>query len=303
MTVDLRNTGVIAQKEFADHLYSPSFRILLGVFTLIIISMSVISAKNGCELFNQGFGFIDVAQAITLFLPVLGFALGFDLVIKEKRSKSLNTLLTHPVFRDNIISGKIIGGLGALILVVFISMIASIGTILILTGIDVDLSELSRILIFSLLTFLYLSGFFALSLLISIISKSSESSFISGLVVWINLILIFGAIVTAASCVISGELIFDLNHNERALAMSYDLQKLSPASYYAEAVTGVRVSYGSFGISSDKTTMGIFDFRVGLGTWLSDYWTNLVVLIAIPILMFILSYMVFLRRDIGGEKG
>jgi len=74
--------------------------------------------KNGCELFNQGFSFIDVAQAITLFLPVLGFALGFDLVIKEKRSKSLNTLLTHPVFRDNIISGKIIGSLGALILVV-----------------------------------------------------------------------------------------------------------------------------------------------------------------------------------------
>jgi len=29
MTVDLRNTGVIAQKEFADHLYSPSFRIVL----------------------------------------------------------------------------------------------------------------------------------------------------------------------------------------------------------------------------------------------------------------------------------
>jgi ABC-type transport system involved in multi-copper enzyme maturation permease subunit len=29
MTVDLRNTVVIAQKEFADHLYSPSFRILL----------------------------------------------------------------------------------------------------------------------------------------------------------------------------------------------------------------------------------------------------------------------------------
>jgi ABC-2 type transport system permease protein len=28
MTVDLRNTGVIAQKGFADHLYSPGFRIL-----------------------------------------------------------------------------------------------------------------------------------------------------------------------------------------------------------------------------------------------------------------------------------
>lgn len=301
MKVDLRNTRVIAQKEFSDHLYSPGFRMLLGIFTLVVLSMSVISGINGHNIFE--FGFLDVAQVITLFLPVLGFALGFDSVIREKNSKSLNTLLTHPVFRDNIISGKIIGGLGALTLVVFISVIASIGTLLILTGIDIGLSELNRILIFSLLTFLYLSGFFAFSLLISIISKSSENSFISGLVVWINLILIFGAIVTAASSIITGELIVDLNNNERAAALSEDLQKLSPASYYAETVTGVRVSYGSFGISSGKETNGIFDMRVGLGTWFADYWTNLVVLTAIPVLMFILSYIVFLRRDIGGEKG
>lgn len=298
MRTDLRNIGVIAQKEFSDHLYSLGFRMLLGIFTLTILSMSVISGKEGCELFNQGFGFIDVAQVITLFIPILGLALGFDSVVREKNSKSINTLLTHPVFRDNIISGKIIGGLGAFILVVFISVTVSIGTILILTGIDVGFSELNRIFIFSLLTFLYLSGFFAFSLLISITSKSSESSFISGLVVWLNLILIFGAIVTAASSIITGQLIVDLDNNKEAKVVSEDLQKLSPASYYAEAVTGVRVSYGSFGISSGKETKGIFDTRVGLGTWFTDYWSNLVVLTGIPALMFILSYLAFLRRDI-----
>lgn len=299
MKADMRNIEVIAQKEFADHLYSPGFRMLLGIFTLIIVSMSVISGKNGHNIFE--FGFLDVAQVITLFLPVLGITLGFDSVVREKNSKSLNTLLTHPVFRDNLISGKIIGGIGTLVLVVFISVIASIGTLLLITGIDVGLSELNRIIVFSLLTFLYLSGFFAFSLLISIVSKSSESSFISGLIVWINLVLIFGAIVTAASSIITGELIVDLGHNEEAMSMSEDLQKLSPASYYAEAVTGVRVSYGSFGISSGKETRGIFDTRVGLGTWLEDYGTNLVVLTAIPLLMFILSYIVFIRRDIGAE--
>ncbi len=185
MKAHMRNIGVIAQKEFADHLYSPGFRMLLGIFTLVIVSMSVISGKNGHNIFE--FGFLDVAQVITLFLPVLGLALGFDSVIREKNSKSLNTLLTHPVFRDNLVSGKIIGGIGTLVLVVFISVIASIGTLLLITGIDVGLSELNRIIVFSLLTFLYLSGFFAFSLLISIVSKSSESSFISGLVVWIRL--------------------------------------------------------------------------------------------------------------------
>ncbi len=46
MKADLRNIGVIAQKEFADHLYSPGFRILLGIFTLVVLSMSVISGKT-----------------------------------------------------------------------------------------------------------------------------------------------------------------------------------------------------------------------------------------------------------------
>ena len=301
MRADLRNIGVIAQKEFADQLYSPGFRMLLGIFTLIVISMSVVSGKNGHNIFESGF--LDVAQLITLFIPVLGIAIGFDSIVREKNSKSLNTLLTQPVFRDNIISGKIIGGLGTLILVVFISVIASIGTLLILTGINVGISELDRILIFSLITFLYISGFFALSLLFSIISKNSESSFIFGIVVWINLILIFGAIVTAASSLITGQSIIDFGNNEEAMSMSKDLQKLSPASYYAETVTGVRVSYGSFGISSGKDTNGIFDMRFGLGAWLKDYWENLVILTVIPIVLFILSYILFLKRDIGGDKG
>jgi ABC-2 type transport system permease protein len=34
MTVDLRNTGVIVQKDFADYFYSPGFRILLGIFIM-----------------------------------------------------------------------------------------------------------------------------------------------------------------------------------------------------------------------------------------------------------------------------
>lgn len=38
--------------------------------------------KNGFNIFE--FGFLDIAQVITLFLPVLGLSLGFDSVIREK---------------------------------------------------------------------------------------------------------------------------------------------------------------------------------------------------------------------------
>lgn len=55
MKADLRNIGVIAQKEFADHLYSPSFRMLLGIFTLIILSMSVECGKMDLIYLNSAF--------------------------------------------------------------------------------------------------------------------------------------------------------------------------------------------------------------------------------------------------------
>ncbi|MDI9395271.1 MAG: hypothetical protein QM426_07575 [Euryarchaeota archaeon] len=41
MKAYIGNIGVIAQKEFSDHLYSPVFKMLLGIFTLILLSMSI----------------------------------------------------------------------------------------------------------------------------------------------------------------------------------------------------------------------------------------------------------------------
>lgn len=194
MKQNIGNVFVIAQKEFADNLYSPRFRVLLSMFTLIIFSFSVQAGKNGFNIFDMGF--LDVAQIIGLFLPLVGIALGFDAVVKERKSASLNVLLTHPVFRDNIIAGKITGGLATLALVVFLSVVASVGTMLVLTGIEIGLMELSRILIFAVIIFIYLTAFLALGVLISIFSSSSTNSFIYGIVAWISLVIIFGAIIS-----------------------------------------------------------------------------------------------------------
>lgn len=292
------NVFVIAQKEFADNLWSPRFRVLLLMFTLIIFSFSVQSVKNGFNIFDMGF--IDVAQIIGIFLPLAGIALGFDAVVKERKSASLNVLLTHPVFRDNIITGKIAGGLVTLALVVFISVIASVGTMLALSGVQVGLMELSRVFIFTGITFIYLSTFLALGVLISIFSNSSTNSFIYGLVVWINLIIVFGAIISVASSIATGESILDIGNNRDARALNGDLQKLSPIHHYAEAVVGVPgISVGGVNVmTGQKITSGVFDTKHTIGEWFNDYWTNLVALAVMPILLFIAAFTAFLRKDI-----
>lgn len=298
MKQNIENVFVIAQKEFADNLWSPRFRVLLSMFTLIIFSFSVQSVKNGFNIFEQGF--IDVAQIIGLFLPLVGIALGFDAIVKERKSASLNVLLTHPVFRDNIITGKIAGGLVTLALVVFISVIASVGTMLVLSGLQVGLMELSRVLIFAGITFIYLTAFLALGVLISIFSSSSTNSFIYGLVAWINLVIVFGAIISVAASIATGESILDLANNREARALNGELQKLSPIHHYAEAVAGVPgISVGSVNVmTGQKISSGVFDTKHTIGDWFNDYWTNLVALAVMPILLFIAAFVAFLRKDI-----
>lgn len=298
MKQNVRNVLVIAQKEFTDHLWSPRFIASVLVFSLIIFSFSYRAVLNGRNIFQMGF--LDIAQIIAVFMPFLGIAIGFDAVVKESKSSSLNILLTHPVFRDNIITGKILGSLATLALVIGISIIASVGTMLFISGVQINFLEIERILIFAILTFIYISTFVGVSILISIYSKSTTGSLIYSVVIWINSIIVFGAIVVVIASIITGQSFLDLGNNGQLLELNANLQEFSPIHHYAEAVSGVpSLSWGGASIDAGPDrSLGIFDMRRPLDQWVEEYWTNIVVLIAVPIILFTASFMAFLRRDI-----
>ncbi|MFZ3382776.1 MAG: ABC transporter permease [Candidatus Methanoperedens sp.] len=295
MKRDLGNVFVIAQKEFADNLYSMRFLALLSIVTLIIFSMSYRNVTEGRNVFETGF--LDVAQIIGLFLPLLGIALGFDTIVKERKSGSLNVLLTHPIFRDNIITGKIIGYLATLALVVGIAVIASVGTMLFGTGVQVSLFQLERILIFTILTFLYISIFVGIGIFLSIVSKSASNSLIYGIAIWLNVVVAFGAIIAVIASMITGQPFLDFDNP--TLELNAKMQKFTPLHHYAETVSGVpSFSWGGITVFSNKLSRGIFDTGNSLDKWIQEYWSNLIVLITLPIVLFISSFVAFLRKDI-----
>ena len=71
---------ILAQKEFSDKLYEPSFFVLVAIFmgTIFIYLQS----KGGGENFAQ------VVQVIGVFFSLTGIALGYDGIIKEKNSRA-----------------------------------------------------------------------------------------------------------------------------------------------------------------------------------------------------------------------
>lgn len=301
MKINFKNSIIIAQKEFADNIFNPVFLVLLITFTLIIFSSSYM---NGLEAgrFTKGStllmaGFSGVVKLLGWFSPLIGIALGFDAVVKEQKSGSLNVLLTHPVFRDNIIIGKILGAMITLALVLGLSAFVSISSLLFILGGMVSGIELSRLILFIGITFLYSLIFLGISIFISIIVKEASDSLVYNVVIWLGLCAVFGAIAVAIATIFTGQPISSIETTPFKLVLN--LANISPLYHYVEASVGQNyLGWGGIG-TEPATIKGILDTRFTLSQWFGEFWMNLAVLIVIPIILIIIAFIAFLRKDIS----
>ncbi|MEA2075123.1 MAG: ABC transporter permease subunit, partial [Euryarchaeota archaeon] len=131
---------VVAKKEFLDHVMGKKFMAILAILMII----SLLAMYQGVESYNEQLesykeqiagieehpegmppgwmpekpSILFVFQMMSMLFGILGailaIAIGFNLISGEKESGSLKSLLSHPVFRDTIINGKALGGMGAL---------------------------------------------------------------------------------------------------------------------------------------------------------------------------------------------
>jgi ABC-2 type transport system permease protein len=182
---------IVARKEFADQITSKRFIAVLA----IMLIFSAISFYQGADefirqyrMFESGsvpenipkpsiiqiFGFFGSAGILT-FGGILGLLMGFDLITREKETGSLKTLLSHPVFRDQIINGKALGAFAALCLVVALTLVIALG-VLTMKGFIPSFDDLIAILKFGLITLAYLFTFFSIALFASTIAKNSSTS-------------------------------------------------------------------------------------------------------------------------------
>lgn len=204
----------IAKKEFFDHLISRKFLLIVTIFLIVAIVgilsgisdyQSAISTYN----YNQKTAspesgaqsaadlamktkpsvllvFYQMGLLFEMIGAILGIAMGFDLITKEKESKSLKILLAHPVYRDQVINGKALGGIAAIALALGITMAIS-GAILLLSGIVPEPSELPAILFFCGATFLLIFGLFSIAIFMSTICEESGRALVYTLVVFVML--------------------------------------------------------------------------------------------------------------------
>lgn len=194
-------TLLVAGKEFADHLASRRFTLVLLPF-LFLCSVSL---YEGVENYSEKLAaysgdtasvpkfegypgwmpekpslltvFLNLASMVRDYSPLLAIATGFDLITRERWSGSLKTLLSRPVFRDEVITGKALGGFAALTLAMSIAVLIAL-TLLLLSAIVPSPAELGAILIFWLVSLVYLFTFFSVALLASAVVADSGSALV-----------------------------------------------------------------------------------------------------------------------------
>lgn len=277
----------VAQKEFSDKLYEPSFFVLVAIFVCTMVIY--LQSKGGGENFRQ------VVQVIGVFFPLAGIALGYDGIIKEKNSKSLNVLLTHPVFRDNIITGKFLGMSIALALVVFSSLIIIETSDLIISGKVAELDSLIRLLIFGIFTFLYLLFFAAFGLFSSVWCKTEIESLTFGVLVWINMCVALGPIIMTLAYIASGQSLFDMT--KEYVSTTSLFYNISPLHHFAEVTIGdLDLSLLGFHIQTD--VHGFMDTNYSISYLIGYYWQNVLILLILPFIFLAAAYILFLRDDI-----
>lgn len=299
--MNLRNILVLAQKEFADDLWSLKFQVMLVTLLIIVFFNSCfVSYRANSDLIGT---YMDIAQVISLFMPFMGIVIGFDLIGEERESGSLNVLLSHPLFRDTVVAGKTLGAMMTLGLLVLITIITVTGTMILLTGEDVTYSILLRIFIFGSLTFAYLAVFTSLGIFSSIVIKDGTRALVYDIILCIVLCITFGMIISTAASIITGEKPLDLGENDQFFTVNAALQKYTPSYYYAMPVSG-KPGFSWLGISSEKPEIkGLFDMNFTLSQWWNEFRSEIFLQFAISVLLIIASFITFLRQDIVKSRG
>jgi ABC-2 type transport system permease protein len=316
----MAGTLTVATKELKDQFGSKRFLILFG----LVLLLSTLSAYQGVDYIrdNAEAGFVYIfsgtmmsfsfIQTMVYFGPLLGLALGFDAINKERATGTLSILLGQPIFRDSVINGKLIAGAVALGTVVIGTIGIMCGMAIPLLGFGPTMTEASKILTLTLLTIVYLVFWLSVGILYSVLTKRTSTSIMASIATWLT----FSIIISILASVVAGFLVplpggsfrgmtgeggsiqispeFREAMQKRSAVMS-NIQRISPTNLYEEAASDILGVAGGFmrGMGSQE-----FQRTLTLGEALVANWANIATIVVGLVVCFASSYMIFLRSEI-----
>lgn len=269
----------MAKKEFADLTGNWIVVIIIAAYVLFIV-ITLADFNNVLEdidtiSFFGNLGLVAADRAfriLALYGSLLGIIVGCFSIFSEWHGNALNTLAAKPLYRDTIINGKFLGSISFILLIMGMAAAFFTSGLVILYGNAVSTSiydYISRLTIGFGIAVVYVMIFLAFSALISLIVKNQAYAMTLGIIV-----LYVSEVASTTNVALPVSRILNDASLERTI------MSLSPY-------------YGLYTV--EKTLFNsIYSIDIALDTVIP-----VLQLFAFYIIIaFVLSYVVFLRKDI-----
>ena len=313
--------GAIFRKELSDHFSSYRFTIifaLIAMASLITTYMAGIGLKEELAgvakpnfvflmLFTSTGSVFSLVQFVAFFGPLIGLLLGFDSINRERSSGTLSTLVSQPIYRDSIINGKFLAGVAtiAIMLVAIVLVVTGLG--LKLVGVVPGPEEIMRIVLYLVISIIYISFWLGASILFSILFRGVATSALATLAVWIffSFFISIGASV-AASVMVPMDAQGEQNPELvlKRISIQRNVSLLSPMKLYNDATAIVidptRKTTRQFVMIGPIERMSLERFQRPLSLLQSLFIVipHIISLIAITVICFAISYVIFMKQEI-----
>jgi ABC-2 type transport system permease protein len=312
---------VMYRKELEDHFSSTRFILLLTVILMVSL-VTTYMVGTGLRKELEGFAkpslvflllftstgaLFSLVQFIAFFGPLIGMVLGFDAISRERSSRTLSKLLSQPIYRDAVINGKFLAGLTIIGLMQLAIVLLISGMGLWVLGVVPGWEEVGRLLVYLVVSIVYIGFWLAVSILFSILFRGMATSALAALALWIFLAFFMALGSSLAADIISpippgqsSDPLAILSHERtREIVSSF-----SPITLYSQATATIldptRNTTRSLILMGPMERLSLSRFQNPLPLLQSTLivMPHLVSLVAITIVCFTICYACFMRQEI-----
>ncbi|MBM3644773.1 MAG: ABC transporter permease [Alphaproteobacteria bacterium] len=309
--------GPVFLKEFSDHLSSARMMVLMLfvlAFGALPVGLSLQELRNVTE--SDPFLFLRIftsapqrvpfsfTAALALVIPLLAIGLAFDSVNSEFNRRTLSRVLSQPIYRDALLLGKFLGGLATLAVALMALWLIVFGAGLLLLGLPPRGVEVARAAAFLLVAIAYGGVWLAAALLFSVIFRSTATSALCALGLWLFFAILWPLVVQVlVLSLVAPEVAAGFGRIDETLAMiqtQAGLERLSPNTLFTEAVIGL--------LNPETRTLGpvlpaqmrgaIMGAPLPFGQSLLLIWPQITGLVAGMIMVFAAAYVIFQRQEV-----
>ena len=306
---------VMVKKEITDHIRNWRFIILFTIIALACLgtlfstlsdSAKILVTGNSessfffLNLFTKSNGTLPSFFVFVGFLgPLFGIGLGFDAISSEQNKGTLSRIMAQPIPRDYIINAKFLAGIIVISVMLFTLSFLVLGAGLVALGIPPTAEEFMRIVIYTILSIVYVSFWLNLSILFSTRFKQPATSALLGLAVWLFFTIFYPLIV---NIIVKGFEPGKYASQGKILLyqkLKFYLVQIMPNELFDQITSAILVpSLRSLGPLTMEQMQGAIPSTLSIGQSLLLVWPQVTGLLALTLLCFLFSYIIFMKREI-----